>query len=43
LDQEAFRQQELLYAIEFQVQRMERRVSRAKGERTGFFSGAVFP
>jgi len=34
LDQEAFRQQELLYAIEFQVQRMERRVSRAKGERT---------
>eukprot|EP00759_Apiculatamorpha_spiralis_P058034 PhF_6_TR894/c0_g1_i1/m.1407 len=34
LDQEGFKQQELLYNIEFQVQQMERKVNRAKGERT---------
>eukprot|EP01006_Ploeotia_vitrea_P056923 TRINITY_DN68136_c1_g1_i25.p1 TRINITY_DN68136_c1_g1~~TRINITY_DN68136_c1_g1_i25.p1 ORF type:complete len:882 (-),score=182.33 TRINITY_DN68136_c1_g1_i25:2396-5041(-) len=34
LDQETFKQQELLYNIEFQVQQMERKVNRAKGERT---------
>jgi chromosome segregation ATPase len=34
LDAEAFKQQELLYAIEFNVQQMERKVNRAKGERT---------
>lgn len=34
LDAEAFRQQELLYTIEFNVQQMERKVNRAKGERT---------
>lgn len=34
LDAEAFKQQELLYSIEFNVQQMERKVNRAKGERT---------
>ena len=34
LDAESFRQQELLYTIEFNVQQMERKVNRAKGERT---------
>jgi chromosome segregation ATPase len=34
LDQEGFKQQELLYNIEFQVQQMERKVNRARGERT---------
>eukprot|EP01065_Artemidia_motanka_P027081 TRINITY_DN32319_c0_g1_i1.p1 TRINITY_DN32319_c0_g1~~TRINITY_DN32319_c0_g1_i1.p1 ORF type:complete len:879 (+),score=488.62 TRINITY_DN32319_c0_g1_i1:56-2692(+) len=34
LDQESFKQQELLYNVEFQVQQMERKVNRAKGERT---------
>jgi coiled-coil domain-containing protein 39 len=34
LDGEGFRQQELLYTIEFNVQQMERKVNRAKGERT---------
>jgi chromosome segregation ATPase len=34
LDAEAFKQQELLYTIEFNVQQMERKVNRAKGERT---------
>lgn len=34
LDQTAFKQQELLYSIDFNVQQMERRVNRAKGERT---------
>jgi chromosome segregation ATPase len=34
LDQESFKQQELLYSIEFNVQQMERKVNRAKGERT---------
>eukprot|EP00667_Euglena_gracilis_P002071 EG_transcript_2072 len=34
LDQETLKQQELLYNIEFQVQQMERKVNRAKGERT---------
>jgi chromosome segregation ATPase len=34
LDNTAFKQQELLYSIDFNVQQMERRVNRAKGERT---------
>ncbi|KAG5471254.1 hypothetical protein LSCM1_01327 [Leishmania martiniquensis] len=34
LDGEAFSQQGVLYNIEFSVQQMEKRVSRAKGERT---------
>lgn len=34
MDQEAFKQQELLYNIEFQIQQMERKVNRAQGERT---------
>lgn len=34
LDQTSFKQQELLYSIDFNVQQMERRVNRAKGERT---------
>eukprot|EP01060_Flectonema_neradi_P014136 TRINITY_DN20849_c0_g1_i2.p1 TRINITY_DN20849_c0_g1~~TRINITY_DN20849_c0_g1_i2.p1 ORF type:complete len:896 (+),score=271.87 TRINITY_DN20849_c0_g1_i2:63-2690(+) len=34
LDQDSFKQQELLYNVEFQVQQMERKVNRAKGERT---------
>jgi chromosome segregation ATPase len=34
LDAEAFKQQELLYSIEFNVQQMDRKVNRAKGERT---------
>eukprot|EP00906_Rhabdomonas_costata_P009731 RCo013728 len=34
LDQESFKQHELLYNIEFQVQQMERKVNRARGERT---------
>lgn len=34
LDGESFKQQELLYTIEFNVQQMERKVNRAKGERT---------
>eukprot|EP01013_Petalomonas_cantuscygni_P023816 TRINITY_DN45321_c0_g1_i1.p1 TRINITY_DN45321_c0_g1~~TRINITY_DN45321_c0_g1_i1.p1 ORF type:complete len:900 (+),score=227.79 TRINITY_DN45321_c0_g1_i1:90-2789(+) len=34
LDHEAFRQQELLYNIQYQVQVMERTVARAKGERS---------
>jgi chromosome segregation ATPase len=33
-DAEAFKQQELLYNIEFQIQQMERKVSRLQGERT---------
>eukprot|EP00762_Andalucia_godoyi_P008001 ANDGO_03521.mRNA.1 Coiled-coil domain-containing protein 39 len=33
-DAEAFKQQELLYNIEFQIQQMERKVSRIQGERT---------
>eukprot|EP01028_Stygiella_incarcerata_P008180 TRINITY_DN3494_c0_g1_i1.p1 TRINITY_DN3494_c0_g1~~TRINITY_DN3494_c0_g1_i1.p1 ORF type:complete len:924 (-),score=333.31 TRINITY_DN3494_c0_g1_i1:209-2881(-) len=33
-DQQAFKQQELLYNIEFQIQQMERKVSRASGERS---------
>lgn len=34
LDSETFTQQELLYNIEFQVQQMERKVNRARGDRT---------
>lgn len=34
LNQEFSRQQELLYNAEYQIQQMERRVARAKGERT---------
>ena len=34
LDGESFKQQELLYTIEFNIQQMERKVNRAKGERT---------
>lgn len=34
LDAESFKQQELLYNIEFNIQQMERKVNRAKGERT---------
>jgi coiled-coil domain-containing protein 39 len=34
LDDQVIRQQELLYNVEFQLQQMERRVSRAKGERS---------
>ena len=34
LDAETFKQQELLYTIEFNIQQMERKVNRAKGERT---------
>ncbi len=34
LDQKALRQQELVYSAEFQIQQMERKVSRAKGERS---------
>jgi coiled-coil domain-containing protein 39 len=34
LDDQVIRQQELLYNVEFQLQQMERKVSRAKGERS---------
>eukprot|EP00388_Colpodella_angusta_P013282 GDKJ01033351.1.p1 GENE.GDKJ01033351.1~~GDKJ01033351.1.p1 ORF type:complete len:566 (-),score=83.25 GDKJ01033351.1:59-1756(-) len=34
LDAESLKQQELLYTIEFNIQQMERKVNRAKGERT---------
>ncbi|KPA73982.1 hypothetical protein ABB37_09555 [Leptomonas pyrrhocoris] len=34
LDQESFSQQGVLYSVEFNVQQMEKKVSRAKGERT---------
>lgn len=34
LDQQALRQQELVYSAEFQIQQMERKVARAKGERS---------
>mmetsp|Transcript_9124 Transcript_9124/g.17160 ORF Transcript_9124/g.17160 Transcript_9124/m.17160 type:complete len:907 (-) Transcript_9124:51-2771(-) len=34
LDEQVIRQQELLYNVEFQVQQMERKVSRAKGVRS---------
>ena len=34
LDDNVIRQQELLYNVEFQLQQMERRVARAKGERS---------
>ncbi|RNE98643.1 coiled-coil domain containing 39 [Trypanosoma rangeli] len=34
LDRESFAQQEVLYNVEFNVQQMQRKVSRAKGERT---------
>jgi UDP-glucose:O-linked fucose beta-1,3-glucosyltransferase len=34
LDQEAMKQQELLYAQEFQIQQLERKVRRAQGDRT---------
>ena len=34
LDQEALRQQELVYTAEFQIQLMERKVARASGERS---------
>ncbi|KPI90342.1 hypothetical protein ABL78_0569 [Leptomonas seymouri] len=34
LDQESFSQQGVLYNVEFSVQQMEKKVSRAKGERT---------
>eukprot|EP01138_Halocafeteria_seosinensis_P002899 gb/GECG01002961.1/.p1 GENE.gb/GECG01002961.1/~~gb/GECG01002961.1/.p1 ORF type:complete len:727 (+),score=181.72 gb/GECG01002961.1/:1-2181(+) len=34
LDAEALRQQELVYSADFQIQQMERKVARAKGERS---------
>merc|ERR1711881_765026 len=34
LDQERLRQQELLYAVDFQSQLMQRKVARVSGERT---------
>lgn len=34
LDQEQTRQQELIYSAEFQIQQMERKVTRGMGERT---------
>ncbi|ORC84802.1 uncharacterized protein TM35_000411720 [Trypanosoma theileri] len=34
LDRESFTQQEVLYGVEFNVQQMQRKVNRAKGERT---------
>ncbi|RNC45246.1 coiled-coil domain containing 39 [Trypanosoma cruzi] len=34
LDRESFTQQEILYNVEFNVQQMERKVNRTKGERT---------
>ena len=34
LDADSLKQQELLYTIEFNIQQMERKVNRAKGERT---------
>eukprot|EP00892_Ulva_mutabilis_P002355 jgi/Ulvmu1/1211/UM109_0009.1 len=41
LDDQVIRQQELLYNVEFQLQQMERRVSRAKGERSDEETGVL--